>query len=1001
MAMVRSGGLRVRIGGGLLWALLLAVVSGTAGAQETVDLAVSVRSRSGRVLGLDAAASLRALEAGQPGGSLEVLAEAEAIPRRTVIYLDLASTRRESMQRIVGSLLDQVDALSGLPGLEIVRADPTPRTLVGPGATSEELNAVLSALFVLESDGADEVSTLRRDFLERQATRQEVPGVLRRVAIELELELRRRQQDALLLWLADQGFSDGPRLLILTNDDLGLQLASFYGDDPASGDDAVLTRAQGGAVRLAEATGLATALATYGWTTVPLVVNIEKTEGRLRYLPTAETPVGFRLSLGGRRNRLKSAEEIDLRLAERDLELVEVLARQTGGEVLVELTGLIDWVSAFSERSVVRYRPLQRVTLGEARAFELIADRERFEVLAPAFIGSGTPEAVAEARARLAIDGATTDAELPIRSAIEFDSERLGEELSRFEVRVDLFDLRQELSELGSGSFRVTLGVHLENGELLLRHEVASNVALAEATEWRYEGTLRLPRGTDGTVVLVELLDTGDWGESFASFVDRRSSDTVSESQADVGGAARIVPQPRAIRLIPPVSEVQLGRVSVRTETDESVERVIFFLDGKKVDTRRRLPFTGTFSVGSVPRQRSLVAVAYDRQGAEVGRDALPLNEVAQSFYIRITEPGPGDRVGPVEVVAELKLPDGSPLDRVDFYWQEELAGSVRRSPYRHRLLIPVSAEPGYIRVAAHLTDGRTAEDIVLMNADQFEDELTVRLVELYVVVTDRSGKPVLGLKEKDFTITEDGEDQEIESFEVAGRLPITIGLAIDSSLSLFLRMASVRRAAGNFVNGLVRGTDRAFLVGFGSSPQLVRATTGDLGNVMEGIDSLKPGGTTALWEAMVLSLEQLRQSSGRKALVVFYDGDDEDEDFSFGTSFNLARQSGVPIYLIVMNNAAARSQGTSFGTKSRAGRLEQLARTGGGRVFYVRTDQDLGEIFAVIRNELRSHYLLTYYGRRDSTELGWRPIEVAVEGRGLSARTLSGYGDLLLDPGP
>ncbi|MCZ6508178.1 MAG: hypothetical protein O7A04_09070, partial [Acidobacteria bacterium] len=172
------------------------------------------------------------LEAGEPAGTLEVLADVKAVPRRTVIYLDLASTRRESMQRIVGSLLDQIDTLSALPGLEVVRADPAPRTVVGPGATSEQLNAVLSALFILETEGVDEVRTLRRDFLEAQAARQEAPDVLRQAAIELEHDLRRRQTDALLLWLADQGLSDGPRLLILANDNLGLQLASFYGNDP-------------------------------------------------------------------------------------------------------------------------------------------------------------------------------------------------------------------------------------------------------------------------------------------------------------------------------------------------------------------------------------------------------------------------------------------------------------------------------------------------------------------------------------------------------------------------------------------------------------------------------------------------------------------------------------------------------------------------------------------------------------------------------------------------
>ena len=139
-------------------------------------------------------------------------------------------------------------------------------------------------------------------------------------------------------------------------------------------------------------------------------------------------------------------------------------------------------------------------------------------------------------------------------------------------------------------------------------------------------------------------------------------------------------------------------------------------------------------------------------------------------------------------------------------------------------------------------------------------------------------------------------------------------------------------------------------------------AATGDLDHVIEGIRSLEPTGNTAVWEGVVLSMLQLQEVAGRKALVVFYDGDDEDEDFSFTTSLKMAEKVGVPVYLIVMNNALARTGPSGFTTKHRAERLERMARTGGGKVYYVSTEADLGEIFTSIRDELRAHYLLTYY---------------------------------------
>ena len=414
---------------------------------------------------------------------------------------------------------------------------------------------------------------------------------------------------------------------------------------------------------------------------------------------------------------------------------------------------------------------------------------------------------------------------------------------------------------------------------------------------------------------------------------------------------------------------------------------------------RRRAPWGATIDVGSNPRQRMLVAIAYDKEGREIGRDGLLLNEVARTFSVQIKEPRPGRRIGPVDVQAEVSTPDGSSIERLEFFWQDQLVSTVRRAPWRQRLFIPVAAQPGFIRVAAYLGDGRIAEDVVLMNADQFEERVTVNLVELYVVVTDRNGKPVRNLREGDFEVTEEGVVQDIERFDRAGDLPITVGLALDSSLSLFLKMPDVQSAASSFVDALIRERDRAFLVGFSSAPRVVRATTTNLENIVSGIHSLTPEGTTALWEAVTLSLLQLQEATGRKALVIFYDGDDEDEDFSFGTALKLSRDVGVPIYLVVMNNSAARSGGRTFGTKNRAERLERVARAGGGKVYYVRTDEDLGEIFAAITDELRSHYLLTYYPEATPEEEDepaavdpWRPIEVKVNRPGLVARTLAGY---------
>ena len=219
---------------------------------------------------------------------------------------------------------------------------------------------------------------------------------------------------------------------------------------------------------------------------------------------------------------------------------------------------------------------------------------------------------------------------------------------------------------------------------------------------------------------------------------------------------------------------------------------------------------------------------------------------------------------------------------------------------------------------------------MLLVNRPGFGEQIGVELVELYVVATDRDGKPVRDLDRADFTVNEDGLPQELEGFERAGDLPLTVGLAMDSSSSLFRRMPAVQAAATNFVRGLESGRDRAFLIGFGSQATLKQPTTRDLKKVRSAISDLEPQGTTAVWGALSLSMDQLEGITGRKALVVFYDGDDQDSSDQYERALRRARRARIPIYLVLVNDAAARSEGRSFSSRAFVSKLDRLARAGG-----------------------------------------------------------------------
>lgn len=169
---------------------------------------------------------------------------------------------------------------------------------------------------------------------------------------------------------------------------------------------------------------------------------------------------------------------------------------------------------------------------------------------------------------------------------------------------------------------------------------------------------------------------------------------------------------------------------------------------------------------------------------------------------------------------------------------------------------------------------------------------------------------------------------------------------------------------------------------------------TGDLDAAGRQIVRPQAGGYTALCDALVYSLVQMQSVRGRRALVVLSDGAGREERVAYATCQRLAQQVGVPIYAIVLDRDG--------GERERSQRVEAVAESVGGRVFYVANLDNLGAVYRTIREELASQYVLTYYppeaggaaggsGSRAKEE-GFRRVEVEVAGSGLTARTVSGY---------
>ncbi|MEO1084732.1 MAG: VWA domain-containing protein, partial [Acidobacteriota bacterium] len=170
------------------------------------------------------------------------------------------------------------------------------------------------------------------------------------------------------------------------------------------------------------------------------------------------------------------------------------------------------------------------------------------------------------------------------------------------------------------------------------------------------------------------------------------------------------------------------------------------------------------------------------------------------------------------------------------------------------------------------------------------------------------------------------------------------------------------------------------------------RGTTGDVERVVDSIYGLEASGRTALWESIVFSLVQLQGVRGRKALIVFSDGADEDDQFPFRTTNRIAKEMGVPIYLILMRKQPEESAFRGLLSRSFSSRIERLTEGTGGRIFYAREYQSLDAVYAEIEEELRSQYLLAYYPEGVDRDRGWHDVDVELSRRDLKPRTLTGY---------
>src|ERR1035441_201011 len=249
-----------------------------------------------------------------------------------------------------------------------------------------------------------------------------------------------------------------------------------------------------------------------------------------------------------------------------------------------------------------------------------------------------------------------------------------------------------------------------------------------------------------------------------------------------------------------------------------------------------------------------------------------------------------------------------------------------------------------------------------------------VKLVNVFVNVTDKNGTIVGGLAREDFAVTEDGRPQEISVFERQSELPLNLTLAIDTSGSVHKDMAEEADAARRFVHAILRPQDQMSLLQFATDVRELTPFTNKVAQIDRGLGQLRGDWATAVYDAIVLGSDRLGPKQGRKVLIVVSDGADTAKSSTYAQALEAALRNEVMIYSLIDVPIEA-SAGRDLGGEHA---LIPLAEQTGGKSYYV-SEGGLDKAFARVSDDLRTQYLLSYYPKNQEPGKAFHHIQVTI----------------------
>ena len=273
---------------------------------------------------------------------------------------------------------------------------------------------------------------------------------------------------------------------------------------------------------------------------------------------------------------------------------------------------------------------------------------------------------------------------------------------------------------------------------------------------------------------------------------------------------------------------------------------------------------------------------------------------------------------------------------------------------------------------------------------------VSVDLVVLHATVTDEKGQFVPDLKQESFRVFEDKVEQKVSAFSREDA-PVTVGLVIDNSGSMREKREQVNAAALAFVKAS-NPQDETFVVNFNDEYylDLNEDFTSDTRELNEALSRIDSRGSTALFDAIIGSLDHLKKGhKDKKVLLVVTDGDDDASRKSFAYAVQAAQQSDATIYAIGVFSDEDRKRQKKMVRNSKK-QLTTLADATGGVAYFPENLEQVQAICTQVAHDIRNQYTLGYYPSNTAKDGSFRAVQVQLippKNRGkLSIRTRTGY---------